>query len=139
MLRGLACCELIPFDNHYYLILSCRNFIAIDDNQPQVRLSNSSQSSGVECSSDNFGTNLQLFASKLIRCDSEAEFRMTIRRNHALSDALETMELVSAKELFNPLNVVFLGESAVDTGGPTREFLSLIVLQSESSHFMESK
>lgn len=128
-------------ENFCYLLL-CRNFIAVSDNprpqRPLLTNSSVSTNSAAEMNvNDSFNIHLQLLTSQLLRYNEEVQFSMHIRRQYALCDALEILELVTADELFKPLNVVFMGESAVDNGGPTREFTSLIVLQCESSHLME--
>ena len=80
-----------------------------------------------------FKEKLQSFSAKVINPgDGDQRFRLTVRRDHALTDSLELIELARENELFAPLSVVFLGESAVDVGGPCRELASLIVVQSSS-------
>ena len=45
------------------------------------------------------------------------------RRSHLLED-FKTQRLKSWSSIKKSLNVIFLGKSAVDEGGPTREFFS---------------
>ena len=54
-----------------------------------------------------------------------------VQRQHALKNALE--DLKSSKMETSKLCVEFVGESAVDTGGPTRELFSIAFQQAEDS------
>ena len=67
---------------------------------------------------------------------NESRFHLSIRRSHALTDAIELIELASEKEMFSKLKVTFLGEAGVDDGGLTRELCSLIVDQASSSYMI---
>ena len=121
----------------YVLLLLCRNFLALDENLATPRqLPTTSIASEVDVS-DGFQVRLQQLASRVLIHTEGMRFKLHVRRQHALTDALDVLELVTAEDLFKPINVVFLGESAIDDGGPTREFTSLIVVQCESSHLME--
>ena len=51
--------------------------------------------------------------------------RLIVRRKHILTDTLHWMR--NGADLSQPLNIVFMGESAVDDGGPLREFLYKVV------------
>ena len=47
---------------------------------------------------------------------NENRFHLSIRRSHALTDAIELLELATEK-MFSKLKVTFLGEAGVDDGG----------------------
>jgi hypothetical protein len=51
---------------------------------------------------------------------------MTIRRSAVLHDALRHMRVTRSNDVALPLRVTFLGEAAVDSGGPRREFSTLL-------------
>lgn len=53
--------------------------------------------------------------------DEEDRLRITIRRKHILADTLH--KLRGGLNISKHLKVTFLGEPAVDAGGPLREFL----------------
>lgn len=64
--------------------------------------------------------------------DSDWANRISIRRNHIWKDAIRAI----SKPGFNPnrnVHVSFVGEQAVDEGGPNREFYTL-ALQKMSEH-----
>ena len=67
---------------------------------------------------------------------NENRFHLRIRRSHALTDAIELIELATEKEMLSKLKVTFLGEAGVDDGGLTRELCSLIVDQASSSYMI---
>ena len=69
--------------------------------------------------------------------DDDNSFHLTIRRSHALTDALDLIDLCDERDLFQRLKVSFIGESAVDDGGPSRGMASLLVIQCQSSYLME--
>jgi len=86
---------------------------------------------------NSFETKLKTLASEILDVDCDLHFNLTIRREFALTDSLELIELASEKQLFQPLKVDFLGETSVDDGGPRRELASLIVMQCQDSYLME--
>lgn len=57
----------------------------------------------------------------------DGTFTLRLRRAHVLTDALDYLDLASESELFKPLRISFIGEQAVDEGGPRREFASLLL------------
>ena len=61
--------------------------------------------------------------------------RITIRRNHITKDALQALK--QGFQFNQKLNVIFMGEPAVDAGGPCREFFRLLIgeLTSNNSLF----
>lgn len=70
--------------------------------------------------SENLQEEMKVLANEVIgpRGEDHPTFRLTVRRTHALTDALELMDFTPGQHLFRPLQIVFLGESAVDDGGP---------------------
>ena len=89
--------------------------------------------------SDTLEQSIKKYAAKILVPSGDNRFVLTVRRRHALTDGLELMEFATPEQLFSPLNVLFIGESAVDDGGPGREFASLMVMQCPDSHLMEGK
>ena len=57
--------------------------------------------------------------------DPEDKYRLKVRRRAVWEDTLN--QLKRGLSIDKHLNVVFLGEPAVDTGGPLREFLHLLI------------
>jgi hypothetical protein len=65
----------------------------------------------------------------------DATFQLPVVQRSALADALNIMELQQdTSNILEHLRVVFLGESAMDEGGPQREFATLMVAQCETSY-----
>ena len=58
--------------------------------------------------------------------NKEDRTRITVRRKHLLDDCLH--KLKNGLDLTKYLRIVFVGEPAVDDGGPLREFLYLLLL-----------
>jgi hypothetical protein len=52
--------------------------------------------------------------------------RITVRWSAVLSDALRHMCIANNVAMLRPLRVTFIGEAAVDKGGPRREFATLL-------------
>ena len=88
-------------------------------------------------SQDTMQVRLQRLSAQLLDINSEKRFHLTIHRAHALMDAIELMELATEAQMFSPISVHFLGESAADDGGPSREFASLIVQQCLDSYLTQ--
>ena len=65
----------------------------------------------------------------------EETHRITIRRNHVTKDALQALK--QGFQFNQKLNVIFMGEPAIDAGGPCREFFRLLIgeLTSNNSLF----
>ena len=64
--------------------------------------------------------------------DPEDSQSIIVRRSHILADASRTF----SRSTFNPtkfLKVTFVGEAAVDEGGPRREFFRLLIRSAVSS------
>lgn len=74
---------------------------------------------------------------EVIKPRGDHKFRLTVRRENALIDALEMMELATSDQLSLPLSVTFHGEAAVDDGGPSRELASLMGKQIGNTYLME--
>ena len=84
-----------------------------------------------------FEVALAVFASKVIMTEPQDEgLSMMVRRQFALTDSIELVELCDESNIFKEFRVTFVGESAVDGGGPRRELATLVVLQAPQSHLM---
>ncbi|OHT10203.1 putative E3 ubiquitin-protein ligase HECTD2 [Tritrichomonas foetus] len=60
------------------------------------------------------------------RYTNEKYCTIRVRRSHLIKDAVDKLSHQDSKSFLKKLKVVFEGESAVDVGGPSREFLYLI-------------
>ena len=60
--------------------------------------------------------------------DTENYNIINVRRNHIWNDALRAISKPAFNPLF-PIRVTFISESAVDEGGPSREFFTLALLK----------
>lgn len=89
------------------------------------------------CCSASVETILKDLASTLLDHSSRDKLHLTVRRRYALADGIDMLEIVPPADLFLPLAVSFIGEAAVDDGGPTREFASLLVQQCSTSPLMD--
>lgn len=71
---------------------------------------------------------LQTIVVNLLRFGDSGDPYLTlyIRRSHLVEDALDQLSRQNPSSFLKKLRVVFEGESAVDAGGPSREFLYLI-------------
>ena len=54
-----------------------------------------------------------------------SEFKLTVRRRHVFQDTLLAFQ--TGFDLNKHISVTFVGEPAVDVGGPSREFLRLLM------------
>lgn len=68
---------------------------------------------------------------ELENADSEVYNNIHVKRNHIWSDTLRAVKKTSFNPI-NPLHVTFIGEPAVDEGGPRREFFSLVLAKVSS-------
>ena len=68
--------------------------------------------------------------------EEEDHHRITVRRRHIFKDAIITA-FRTGFQFKKHLAVTFLGEPAVDTGGPCREFLCLLMQERCRSTFFE--
>lgn len=57
--------------------------------------------------------------------DANLIHRLTIRRNHIYADSLKAFK--KGFPLSSHLRVVFLGEPAIDAGGPLKEYLTMLM------------
>ena len=71
---------------------------------------------------------IQTLVINLLRFEDSGDPYLTlyIRRSHLVEDALDQLSRQNPSSFLKKLRVVFEGESAVDAGGPSREFLYLI-------------
>ncbi len=58
--------------------------------------------------------------------------RIVVRRRHVLNDTLH--QLRCGVDLYKHLKVTFVGEPAVDSGGPMREYMYLLMSSIAKSH-----
>lgn len=79
---------------------------------------------------------LKSFAKEVLGNRVDGSMRMVIRRQTALNDALQNVARAQNR-LLQPISVRFIGESAVDEGGPSRELSSEIVVQIKHSSCVE--
>ena len=68
---------------------------------------------------------LQVHQTNLLYEDQTNVFRITVRRSNIWEDAVRAMKRSFDEK--RHLRVTFLGESAVDGGGPRREFFMLLM------------
>ena len=73
------------------------------------------------------------FSFILIHDDPDDTNTVIVRRNHILNDALRAISQ-SSFNCHKLVQVIFLGEEAVDEGGPRREFFSLALQAMAESH-----
>ena len=52
--------------------------------------------------------------------------RLKVRRQHVWEDTLHKLKCIQPEDLSKQIKIQFIGEPAVDQGGPSREFFSLI-------------
>ncbi|XP_063436759.1 uncharacterized protein LOC134718196 [Mytilus trossulus] len=87
-------------------------------------------------STDKLQMALKSFAKEVLGNRVDGSMRMVIRRQTALDDALQNVARAQNR-LLQPISVRFIGESAVDEGGPSRELSSEIVVQIKHSSCVE--
>lgn len=75
-------------------------------------------------STDTLETLLQILSSKIVD-DSSRNINITVRRHKIFFDACWRLRLLKESDMGYVIKVTFLDESAVDEGGPTREFFRL--------------
>ncbi len=82
---------------------------------------------------------LQQHATSVLSPDTSDRQRLNIRRTDLIPDAIAQFERPSF-DVSKPIRVRFIGEPAVDTGGPRREFFRLFLqdLKSKSSLFQHT-
>ena len=64
-------------------------------------------------------------SSKFLSKDLDDVFRITVRRSHIWEDSVRTIRRTFDER--KHFRVTFLGESAIDGGGPRREFFMLLI------------
>lgn len=79
------------------------------------------------CRSQNsLGNVIRRHKNDIFRTDDV--YRITVRRSHVFEDAIKAFNAATVSLLEEkPLKVVFYGEPAIDYGGPTREFFTLLL------------
>lgn len=68
---------------------------------------------------------LQKHRRDYLYLDDSKEFRVTVRRNDNWKDAIRAMKRKFDEK--QHISIIFLGESAIDDGGPKREFFTLVL------------
>lgn len=68
---------------------------------------------------------IQWHRKEVLHHDKQNTFRITVRRGHILDDTLASIR--SGFDEKKHIRVTFLGEAAVDEGGPRREFFMLLM------------
>ena len=63
---------------------------------------------------------------KVLPLSDELQTRLLIRRKHVFQDALQKAR--HGLDLSKHIRITFVGEPAVDTGGPLREFFHLLLI-----------
>ena len=67
--------------------------------------------------------------------ETSDNYKIIVRRRHIFHDALIAFK--ANRDWKRPLSITFLGEPAVDIGGPCREFLRLLIEDVCKSSFFE--
>lgn len=62
-----------------------------------------------------------------LKSSEESILKIAVRRSFVWQDTLRKLKRTTQEELAAPIRVDFVGESAVDAGGPRREYFSLLV------------
>ena len=73
---------------------------------------------------ENLGTKLENWKNS--NMDGNGHFRLKVRRQEVWDDTLTKLNKANSQDTCKPIKVQFIGEPAVDQGGPSREFFSLI-------------
>ena len=79
---------------------------------------------------------LNLHRDQYLHQDKSKVYRITVRRAHIWQDALKCFE--RKFDVRSYIRVTFLGEPAVDDGGPRREFFMLLMEALNSQEFFLS-
>ena len=77
---------------------------------------------------------LKTHASEVLSDDEEDVFRLRVRRRHIMEDSLQFFK--RGIPVYKHLCVTFLGEPAVDAGGPLREFFRLLLGEISSNSML---
>ena len=67
---------------------------------------------------------LKSHKSEVLSKDDSLRYRITVRRGHIFDDANRAFKMLDEEK---HLRITFLGEPAVDDGGPRREFFMLLM------------
>ena len=65
------------------------------------------------------------------------DLRFLVRRGHIIEDTFRKLQRVRPGELLNDVRVTFVGEPAIDEGGPRREFFTLFFAAIRSTSLLE--
>ena len=70
----------------------------------------------------------EIISQHRCKLDNDRTWRITTRRNNVLEDTLRAMKTSTDLDLnAKHIEVIFLGEPAIDEGGPKREFFRLLM------------
>ena len=76
----------------------------------------------------------EIISKHRCKLDNNRTWRITIRRNNVLEDTLRTMKTSTDLDLnAKHVEVIFLGEPAIDEGNPKREFFRLLMQSIDAS------
>ena len=76
----------------------------------------------------------EIISQHRCKLDNDRTWRITIRRNNVLEDTLRAMKTSTDLDLnAKHIEVIFLGEPAIDEGGPKREFFRLLMQSIDAS------
>jgi hypothetical protein len=59
----------------------------------------------------------------------EGHVKIYVRRDHLLLDSIDAIMALGRHELRQPWRIEFMGEPAIDAGGPTKEWFELVTKQ----------
>lgn len=79
---------------------------------------------------------LQALATRVLGKVDDGILKITVRRGSILNDALQNIAR-SQGRLLKPISVRFIGEPAVDDGGPSRELASELMKELSMSKFVQ--
>ena len=111
-----------------YASLLCQDTIEEDVDDDIIILPDPGELSDQDSSTYSLNETLQqkVTAWRAKELNSNEYLRLKVRRQHVWKDTLFKLERTEPNELKNSLKVQFIGEPAVDQGGPSREFFTLI-------------
>lgn len=69
--------------------------------------------------------------------DALGEVKFLVRRGNIIEDTFRKLQRTNPEELINVVRVSFLGEPAIDEGGPRREFFTAFFEAIQSSAILE--
>ena len=111
-----------------YASLLCQDTIEEDVDDDIIILPDPGELSDQDSSTYSLNETLQqkVTAWRAKELNSNEYLRLNVRRQHVWKDTLFKLERTEPNELKNSLKVQFIGEPAVDQGGPSREFFTII-------------